>query len=121
LKCGKSDLSGDFEPYWEYHVRQDQQRLHPKEALDRRPKVATPIRISSRLRVFDLASAFAHPACLPQVCEGALDSLATHALESTGLADTGPFSREESTMPKSRPPYPSWCVPGGSEARGTVA
>jgi len=23
-------LSGDFEPYWEYHVRQDQQRLHPR-------------------------------------------------------------------------------------------
>jgi hypothetical protein len=23
-------LSGDFEPYWEYHVRQDQQRLYPK-------------------------------------------------------------------------------------------
>jgi hypothetical protein len=23
-------LSGDFQPYWEYHVRQDQQRLYPR-------------------------------------------------------------------------------------------
>jgi hypothetical protein len=30
LRLRATHLSGDFEEYWQYHVRQDQMRLYPK-------------------------------------------------------------------------------------------
>jgi hypothetical protein len=41
LKLRAVHLSGDFDNYWEFHIKHDQQRLHP--ALAGRLKVATPI------------------------------------------------------------------------------
>jgi hypothetical protein len=35
-------LSGDFDTYWNFHIREDQQRLLSAGALDRRRKVGTP-------------------------------------------------------------------------------
>ena len=31
LRLRAVHLSGDFEQYWDFHVRQDQLRLHPQE------------------------------------------------------------------------------------------
>lgn len=42
LRMRATYLSGDFEEYWDYHVVQEQQRLHQRNRWHRRPKTVVP-------------------------------------------------------------------------------